>query len=111
MVPPASKDILNKIRGKASCPLSATRKETRFCNARQSDCKYGMVHVIASEAYDASHRRPRLDGAWRLVKRDLGEDIAQGLPIDNPSAIFRGGVAGRKPAAARTLGRTEARRA
>jgi protein-tyrosine phosphatase len=30
----------------------------------------GMVYVIASDARDVLHNPPRLDGAWRLVKRN-----------------------------------------
>lgn len=50
----------------------------------------GWVYVIASDARDALHQPPRLDGAWRMIKQGLGEDIAKRLLIDNPSVILRG---------------------
>ena len=58
----------------------------------------GMVHIIASDARDMLHNPPRLDGAWRLVKRELGEDVAKRLLIDNPSVVIRGGTIGLKSA-------------
>jgi len=58
--------------------------------------RQGMVHVIASDARDVLHNPPRLDGAWRLVKRDMGEEVAKRLLIDNPSAIIHNRVEERK---------------
>ncbi len=63
----------------------------------------GMVYVIASDARDLHHNPPRLDGAWRLVKKKLGEDAARKLFIDNPSMVIRGGAQGRKSAIAVAL--------
>jgi protein-tyrosine phosphatase len=50
----------------------------------------GWVYVLASDARDVLHQPPRLDGAWRMIKQGLGEDIAKRLLIDNPSVILRG---------------------
>lgn len=50
----------------------------------------GWVYVVASDARDVFHQPPRLDGAWRMIKQGLGEDIAKRLLIDNPSVILRG---------------------
>src|ERR1035437_9428367 len=69
----------------------------------------GMVHAHASVARDPLDNPPRLDLAWRLVKHELGEDVARRLLIDNPAAIIQGGVLGRKPAVPIALGRTAAR--
>jgi protein-tyrosine phosphatase len=63
----------------------------------------GMAYVIASNARDLHHHPPRLDLAWRLVKHELGEDVARRLLIDNPSEILQGGALGRKPAAPSAL--------
>jgi protein-tyrosine phosphatase len=57
----------------------------------------GWVYVIASDARDLLHHPPRLDGAWRMLKQELGEDVAKKLLIDNPSLILQG-RAQRKPA-------------
>lgn len=58
----------------------------------------GMVHVIASDARDLLRHPPRLDGAWRLVKQQLGENVARRLLVDKPSGIIRRGALERKPA-------------
>jgi protein-tyrosine phosphatase len=58
----------------------------------------GMVYVITSDARDLQQNPPRLDGAWRLIKKKLGEDVARKLLIDNPSMIIQGRMHGRKPA-------------
>jgi len=62
--------------------------------------RQGMGYVIASDARDMIRNPARLDAAWRLVKRDLGEDAAKRLLIDNPRAILQGPAVVRKPAAA-----------
>jgi len=58
----------------------------------------GMVYVIASDARDLHHNSPRLDGAWRLVREKLGEDVARKLLIENPSMVIQGRAQGRKSA-------------
>lgn len=50
----------------------------------------GLVDVIASDARDTVHRPPRLDLAWKVVKRQMGEAVATDLFINNPSAIILG---------------------
>jgi protein-tyrosine phosphatase len=62
--------------------------------------RQGMGYVIASDARGMIQNPARLDAAWRLVKHDLGEDIARKLLIDNPRAIIQGAALARKPAAA-----------
>jgi len=52
--------------------------------------RQGWVYVIASDGRDLIHHPPRLDGAWRMLKQELGEDVAKKLLIDNPSVILRG---------------------
>ena len=64
----------------------------------------GMVYVIASDARDVLHNPPRLDGVWRLVKQELGEDVARRLLIDNPSVAIQGGTMGPKSAVPLALG-------
>jgi len=62
-----------------------------------------MVFAIASYGRDLRKNPPRLDGAWRLVKKKLGEDVARRLLIENPSMIIQGRTQGRKPAAPEIL--------
>ena len=68
----------------------------------------GMAYVIASDGRDPLHHPPRLDAAWRLVKHELGEDIAKRLLIDNPSVILQARAIVRKPAAPAAFDRTAA---
>ena len=65
--------------------------------------RQGMGYVIASDARDMIRNPARLDAAWRLVKQDLGEDIARKLLIDNPATIIQGTAEARKPAAGLSL--------
>jgi protein-tyrosine phosphatase len=62
--------------------------------------RQGMGYVIASDARDMIRNPARLDAAWRLVKQELGEDIARRLLIDNPGTIIQGAALARKPTAA-----------
>jgi protein-tyrosine phosphatase len=68
----------------------------------------GMVHSIASDAHDAFRRPPRLDAAWRLLKKEFGELSAKKLLIDNPSGMIQGGEELRKPAASAALDHAQA---
>ncbi len=59
------------------------RKLTEFLLERQA------VHVIASDAHDLSRRPPVLSKAWKVVSEGYGEELAQALCRDNPSAIVQ----------------------
>lgn len=50
----------------------------------------GVFHFIASDAHNVSSRPLRLKGAYELVVRGYGEDLARALLIDNPLAAFEG---------------------
>lgn len=54
--------------------------------------KKNVVHVLASDAHDPEHRVPVLSKARDAVAALVGEDIAQLLVSDNPSAIVQGKV-------------------
>jgi protein-tyrosine phosphatase len=51
----------------------------------------GLVHAIASDAHDTVHRPPRLNQAHELLTEQLGEDVANLLLVENPSAVITGG--------------------
>lgn len=55
-----------------------------------------MVFAIASDGRDLRHNPPRLDEAWRLVKKKLGAAIARRMLIENPSLIIQGRAPGRE---------------
>jgi protein-tyrosine phosphatase len=50
----------------------------------------GLVHVVASDAHDPARRHPRLDQAYAAVRSRFGEDTAELLFYENPSAIVDG---------------------
>jgi protein-tyrosine phosphatase len=50
----------------------------------------GLVHFVASDAHDPQYRPPRLDLAYALVKRKMGEDAADLLFTDNPTIVVEG---------------------
>jgi protein-tyrosine phosphatase len=52
--------------------------------------KQGLVHVIASDAHNASSRPPVLSEARRAVVKLVGEEAAASLFFDVPAAIVRG---------------------
>src|ERR1039458_33751 len=48
------------------------------------------VHVIASDAHDAEHRKPVLSEAHEAVSKLAGEQIAEALVTLNPAAMVEG---------------------
>jgi protein-tyrosine phosphatase len=48
----------------------------------------GLVHFIASDAHDPTHRAPRLDLARTLLARDFSPSLAMRLTEDNPRAVI-----------------------
>ncbi len=51
-----------------------------------------QVHVIATDAHDPDHRPPVLSAARKLAAKMVGEEYAQALFFDIPTAIVRGEV-------------------
>lgn len=52
--------------------------------------KQGLVHFIASDAHDTTHRPPRLDLAHEYVKQRYSLELADILCIDHPRAAVEG---------------------
>ena len=52
--------------------------------------KRDAVHVLASDAHDAKHRRPVLSPARQAVEESCSADVAKALVDDNPRAIISG---------------------
>jgi len=63
--------------------------------------KKGIVHVVASDAHDVTHRPPRLDIAWKALTREIGAEAADLLLAGNPAAILNGAPIGPVAAAKR----------
>jgi len=49
-----------------------------------------MVHIVATDAHDATHRPPLLRRAFKTVCRWAGVPRAQKVFIDNPNAVALG---------------------
>jgi len=50
----------------------------------------GLVHFVASDAHDVSHRPPRLDAAFAALRDRYGEASIQAVFVDNPAAVLSG---------------------
>ncbi len=50
----------------------------------------GLVHVVASDSHDVSHRPPTLSDAFRTVAQLCGEAAARRMVEDTPRAILDG---------------------
>jgi len=50
----------------------------------------GLASVIATDAHDVDHARPRMSAAFTLVAKQFGRDLARMLCIENPSRIVDG---------------------
>lgn len=50
----------------------------------------GVVHFIASDAHDTSSRPPDLRKAFSLLSKQLGDERARRLFVENPRAAIRG---------------------
>jgi protein-tyrosine phosphatase len=80
----------------SGCLLQVTAQSLtdRFGRAAQRAAwellRRGLVHVIASDAHDAENRPPRLDQAREILARELGQDAARLLLVENPAAIVNG---------------------
>ncbi|MFQ5525873.1 MAG: tyrosine-protein phosphatase [Thermoanaerobaculia bacterium] len=48
----------------------------------------GLVHFVASDAHDLSHRPPGLRQAHRQLTQTFGESVANRLILENPLAIL-----------------------
>jgi len=50
----------------------------------------GLAHFVASDAHDVADRPPRLDLAFEVLSKRVGEAQARLLAIENPGAVLRG---------------------
>jgi protein-tyrosine phosphatase len=50
----------------------------------------GLVHVIGSDAHDASVRKPELDACAQVLEKKYGRSLARELLCTNPLAILQG---------------------
>jgi protein-tyrosine phosphatase len=51
---------------------------------------HGMVHFLASDAHDVTHRPPVLTEGWSFVEERFGTETAERLLVTNPQAALSG---------------------
>jgi protein-tyrosine phosphatase len=56
----------------------------------ESWLKDGAVHFFASDAHNVTSRPLQLKEAYAKVASKNGDDVAEGLFVDNPRAVFDG---------------------
>jgi len=78
------------------CLLQATAGsfDGRFGRSASTACgrlmERGLIHVIASDAHDCTHRPPVLQTAYGTIVREYGAEAAQQVFKENPLAILAG---------------------
>ena len=71
----------------SSCTGSFGKRVQATANALLAS---GVVHFIASDAHDTTSRTPNLRKAYTLLRKQLGEERAHRLFVENPRAAIRG---------------------
>jgi protein-tyrosine phosphatase len=51
---------------------------------------HGMVHFMASDAHNLTHRPPVLTEGWSFVEERFGAETAERLLVANPRAVLSG---------------------
>jgi protein-tyrosine phosphatase len=74
--------------------ITAHSLEERFGRRAKEFCETlldrNMVHFVASDAHDLEDRTPRLDQAFKWIKKKYGEELATLLCVSNPKASIDG---------------------
>lgn len=60
---------------------------TRAKQVAHSLLKEKAVHFLASDAHETQRRIPGLSAARQIVEKEYGDELAQALVVDNPSAV------------------------
>ena len=55
------------------------------------------VHIIASDAHSIEGRPPAMADAYRTIKHEFNQEMADRLCVHNPGDVFRGEVLGPQP--------------
>lgn len=76
------------------CQLTAGSMEGVFGGAIQKTslklARSGMAHLVGSDAHSTGLRPPRLSGAYDILRKELGEALAQKIFFDNPQRVLEG---------------------
>ena len=85
-------DMEGWIRDGCLLQVTAQSFSSRFGNTAQRSAESlmnsNMVHFVASDAHDTQDRPPDLSGAYKLISDKWGEDQANAVFLDNPSAVI-----------------------
>lgn len=81
-------------RDEVYCQVTAGSMEGIFGGAIRKTslkmAKAGMVHLVGSDAHSTGKRSPRLSGAFDIMRKELGEESARKILIDNPAHVLMG---------------------
>lgn len=81
-------------RDEVYCQVTAASMEGIFGGTIKKTslelAKAGMVHLVASDAHSTGKRSPRLTGAFDIMCKELGEESARKIMIDNPAHVLMG---------------------
>lgn len=52
--------------------------------------KAGLVHIIGTDAHNATERKPSIKKAYQKVCDKMGQEVADLIFVDNPKAVIKG---------------------
>ncbi len=88
-------DILQRWLEYSAC-LQITASSIMGCfgiDARKAAWDYlksGLAGVIATDSHDSNTRKPYMKAAYQIIQKELGENIAHSVCIENPLRILHG---------------------
>jgi protein-tyrosine phosphatase len=85
-------ELYNRVRDGCLLQITALSFLGRFGNTAQriteTLMKSGSVHFVASDAHDCNDRTPNLAPAYHHVVQNWGQEMADALFYDNPTAVI-----------------------
>lgn len=79
-------------RGEVFCQLTAASIDGTFGKTLQKAslamARAGLMHLVASDAHSTGRRKPRLSGAFELLRCELGEAAARKVTMENPLRVL-----------------------
>lgn len=79
-------------RGEVYCQLTAASIEGVFGKTLQKSslalARAGLIHLVASDAHSTGRRRPRLSGAYNILRNELGMAAARAVTLENPRRVL-----------------------
>jgi protein-tyrosine phosphatase len=84
-------------------------KNARYWSERMLED--GVVHILATDAHDVSHRPPHLSKGRDLAARRIGDREAENLVVTRPEGVLRNAVPSTLPSPAQAVARKDAAKA